>query len=505
MTAPFIISGFNGRISTSADGITWTGQTSGFGASDINSAVWSPGLSLWVAVGGAGKLATSPDSVTWTQRTSGFSSVEDIVDVAWSPELNLFVAVGGKPSNTPAGPPNSRVATSPDGITWTMRASASGYGVALTRVAWSPALSLFVIAGGGAAFATSPDGITWTQRTSGFGASPIGALAWSPTLSLFVIAGGGGGKLATSPNGITWTMRTSGTTKTFFDMTWSNELGLFVGVGTQGLISTSPDGIAWTLRSSFIVSASISGVAWHAGAGLFVAGGSDGYLISSPDGITWTQQTSGYEAAGDYILAVTAGPTASFEVPTHCPSGYGEEWSMLMLPPGGDGIDHSLDDLSTWPQNPMPAGVEIPSSSGTEEWSPIATSVPVGTPNTVFWIARVTDSRPLSLELRVDAYVMVYHNGYYVGAYSTAGATYPSSVPTSVFFDLSRLPGQIAIRVEQKVRAGLDGLYIDPRVICASVTPVVRQYPREDGAGLSAAPRLYPPPKRQQRVVGGYQ
>ena len=30
--------------------------------------------SQWVAAGQSGKLATSPDGVTWTQRTSGFGT-----------------------------------------------------------------------------------------------------------------------------------------------------------------------------------------------------------------------------------------------------------------------------------------------------------------------------------------------------------------------------------------------------------------------------------------------
>jgi len=38
----------------------------------------------------------------------------------------------------------------------------------------------------------------------------------------------------------------------------------------------------------------------------------------------------------------------------------------------------------------------------------------------------------------------------------------------------------------------------------AEVLEVVRQYPRDDGRGLSSAPRLYPPPRARRRV-GGYQ
>lgn len=45
-------------------------------------------------------------------------------------------------------------------------------------------------------------------------------------------------------------------------------------------------------------------------------------------------------------------------------------------------------------------------------------------------------------------------------------------------------------------------------VLAITVTdkpPAVRQYPRDDGLGLSSAPRHYPQPKRSQRVVAGYQ
>lgn len=35
--------------------------------------------------------------------------------------------------------------------------------------------------------------------------------------------------------------------------------------------------------------------------------------------------------------------------------------------------------------------------------------------------------------------------------------------------------------------------------------PVVRMYPRDDGRGMSSAPRIYPVPKGRSRIVGGYQ
>lgn len=47
-------------------------------------------------------------------------------------------------------------------------------------------------------------------------------------------------------------------------------------------------------------------------------------------------------------------------------------------------------------------------------------------------------------------------------------------------------------------------LYIGSDVEAAMVQAVVRQYPRDDGLGLSSAPRIHPPPKGR-RIAGGYQ
>ena len=64
---------------------------------------------LWVAVGQGGKLTTSPDGITWTQRASSFGTTT-IYAVAH--DGAQWVAVGD------AG----KLATSPDGITWTQQA-----------------------------------------------------------------------------------------------------------------------------------------------------------------------------------------------------------------------------------------------------------------------------------------------------------------------------------------------------------------------------------------------
>ena len=128
-----------------SDGIvSYVSPDAGFDTSDIFAVAYHNGL--WIAAGSLGKMATSPDGVTWTQRTSSFSTSR-IRDIAFG--AGLFVAVGD----------DGKLATSPDGITWTQRSAGYGSTIILT-VAFGG--GKFVIGGFSGKLATSPDGITWT-------------------------------------------------------------------------------------------------------------------------------------------------------------------------------------------------------------------------------------------------------------------------------------------------------------------------------------------------------
>ena len=76
------------------------------------------------------------------------------------------------------GTGTSNIATSPDGITWTLRNYNSSGDV--YAVAWNGALWMAVTTNGSNCIVTSPDGNTWTQRTLGF-ANTDGArsLTWN--------------------------------------------------------------------------------------------------------------------------------------------------------------------------------------------------------------------------------------------------------------------------------------------------------------------------------------
>jgi chromosome segregation ATPase len=341
---------------------TWTARTTPPSIANPSisnnwaSVVWSPELSLFVAVAVSGTLdrvMTSPDGIVWTTQTTNNNNW---TDVCWSPELGIFVAVANAGSL-------DRVMTSPDGITWTTTPTgifltncnngsgniitcddttgltvgmsldiSSGLGtippsttiasiIDLTSfttnniitdlsntiinannnwrcVCWSPELGIFVavaVSGTKNRVMTSPDGITWTYQ---FNPVDINyqSICWSPELGLFVAVANNGSndRVMTSPDGINWTNRTT-TDNDFSDVCWSPELGIFVATSFTGsLVMTSPDGIIWTNKPT--PSNSWSSICWSPELGLFVAVAVDNFLnslvMTSPNGINWTRRSS---------------------------------------------------------------------------------------------------------------------------------------------------------------------------------------------------------------------
>lgn len=226
----------NNVAATSTDGITWTIRT-------IASGSWegvAANSTTVVAVSDAGSAVISSDGgATWSAaRSVGVSGLRGI---CWADTLELFVCVANTGSR--------RVATSPDGITWTLH-DASDNGTLWKDICWSNSLGLLVAVGYGGTdnrIMTSTDGITWTTRDASD--SAFYGVTWSPALSCFcAVAAGGAAKCKISSNGTTWVTQT--VPNAYNDVTWSEILGLFVAVGNgASKAATSPDGITWTNRN----------------------------------------------------------------------------------------------------------------------------------------------------------------------------------------------------------------------------------------------------------------
>jgi hypothetical protein len=150
--------------------------------------------------------------------------------------------------------------------------------------------------------ATSTDGITWTVRTVTGTNSHVNTFAYNGSNTI-VASFVSGTNVATSTDGITWTARTLAlATASSTKVAYGNSV--FVGAQVMqtgattynSYISTSTDGITWTYRSTAIVNASeVNNIAylnnkfWLWGSGGYFSSSS---IFTSTDGITWSQDTS---------------------------------------------------------------------------------------------------------------------------------------------------------------------------------------------------------------------
>jgi hypothetical protein len=207
----FVAAGNNGKLAHSTDGLTWTGIPSGTGpgTSQLGTAgflaiAWNG--SRFVAVGGSGTMAHSTDGLIWTAIPGGTGvGASQLTGVIWS------IAWGN--GKWLAGGGNGQIASSPDGLTWTSVAfedtyngailSGSRYFTNIFGIAWGA--NLFVAVDRMGRMASSPDGLTWTPITSPFSSSifPNG-VAWGGNQFIAV----GGGAMSSSPDGRTWTLAT---------------------------------------------------------------------------------------------------------------------------------------------------------------------------------------------------------------------------------------------------------------------------------------------------------
>lgn len=266
LEAPFLPAGWEQIESTS------------FGTSNINS-ITHDGQTRLVAVGNSGKIGYSDtNGFSWAQATSPFATT-NAYTVSYG--NGLYVAGGS------AG----KLATSTDGLNWTLRNSGFGASAILgsTYVASS---GTYVIVGGSGKLATSSDGITWILRSSSFGVSFINQVR---SLEGYAIAVGYDGKIATSPNGIVWTQRGSSfVTSTIYDVTYSDKDSVYLAVGDSGKIAYSANSSSWTqiFPPSSFGSSSLRAVI--SATDSYLAAGSAGKLGTAVDYVSWTIRDGGF-------------------------------------------------------------------------------------------------------------------------------------------------------------------------------------------------------------------
>jgi hypothetical protein len=339
----FVITSFYGQIATSPDGLTWTNQpqlaTTQWGTASMGTSIAYGATTGFVVGGQYGRIAKSVDAATWTYiaddpllssydwqaSVASFNQPRfDVMDIVWG--NNQFVSVGR----------GGRVATSPDGVTWTLRETLGRKNRYLSNI-FSGATMI------------TPAGLI--------------AIAWGNGT---YVAGGTGGTIYTSPNGITWTLRSQYDPTTLPVPPLTGEIlsivfdgSRFVALSLSKELASSPDGITWspvtgaggTTSTSWFPAGQGIAAAAITSAKLLYAGGryvcvatqnSGGYVnltTTTLGNTTWTQ-LSGFSAATSLSTAMQGGS----DIPKSVAIAYGNNTYVAVSWTGG--IAKSSDGLN---------------------------------------------------------------------------------------------------------------------------------------------------------------
>lgn len=276
--------GARGRVTTSADLVSWTERESGTQRTLRGIAYGQGGF---LAVGDGGMVLGSTNGNSWSIADSGTG--ENLVAVAF--QQDLWVAVGA------AG----TLLTSPDGEVWTSESTPAEQGF-VTVFAGD---GKFVAVESSGRFLTSEDGASWTQTRANAPSDETEPFFWTRT-------GGAWGEDVYSvvgPNGYhsfssdadSWEEEPGGTFNYFEAVAYGADH--FVAVGIVGRTGISDTGQGYVVGETLPVT--LHAVA-HGPSG-FVTVGDRGYIASSVTGQSWTERQAP-EGTAAHLRVIVAGP-----------------------------------------------------------------------------------------------------------------------------------------------------------------------------------------------------
>jgi len=265
--------------------IPWTLADAGSDNS-LRSITFGNGRLVAVANSGFDRVLTSTSVTSWVRPVLGLRG--SWKSIAWSPQRSRFVAVGHNTDET--------VLVSSDGATWS-RVFAENR--EWNSVIWAPpafgvhsgvfvavAQSHPTVAGQSTItrVMTSPDGLTWTLRGAPQ-ANRWQSVTWSAELNMFLaVANSGSNRIMRSlDGGVTWNPGSAASTNVPSTATfnwvfvkWVEDLGYFFALSTSGShrMIISRDGVTWEAR--IIPEISWSSLAWSPEIGRFVIAATGG-------------------------------------------------------------------------------------------------------------------------------------------------------------------------------------------------------------------------------------
>lgn len=220
---------------------------------------------------GASRVASSVDGITWTLATIA-AAIERVTFA-----FGLFIAVG-----------TGVAYWSADGVTWTAGTGTIGG----NRIAYDDFNGVLVtVTAGGTTTYKSTDGKVWAAGAAVTGATGItditfGVMYATATWLFIVVCNTGTNRVYSSPDDVTWTARTAATANPWTGVKFGN--GVYVAIAASGTnrIMTSVNGTAWTARA--FTPTGITTLDF--GNGIFIMADATSFYTSY-DGITWTTTT----------------------------------------------------------------------------------------------------------------------------------------------------------------------------------------------------------------------
>ena len=233
-------------------GQTWNSMTLP-AAKNWRTIAYGNGLFVLWSPGDTDNLATSADGINWTLRSVNTSG-GDVRHCIFNGTIFLAIST------------NRLVLTSTDGITWSgsqvLPAITVGIYTTYWRCAWSPIAQRFVATINGItrqyAYSNDATGTSWTLGTFPGGVSGYLPIAYGN--GIFVAHVGGSDQFRLSSDGITWesvTIPNSDAIGGYYEMAFGNGIFVLAGPGSQtsgqNRIASSPDGRTWTPRMTTFV------------------------------------------------------------------------------------------------------------------------------------------------------------------------------------------------------------------------------------------------------------
>lgn len=251
----------------------------------------------YVAVSDTGAAVSSNAGATWTAVTPLTSNVAtDHLKAYVVSHLGTTLVAAGAVSPAPYTSSSGVVATSIDGITWTMGTLPAG----ATPIHGLISGTRLVGLGESGHLYASSNGSTWTLLTTLSGG--VGNLNSGAYGSGHYVAVGDNGYIAESNDSVVWgsakVIVVNGTGVDLHGVAWTGSQ--FIAVGDNGTISLSPDGAHWGGLQTSAIPGSLRGVAVASNGTIVVVG--DNGIETSTDGIHWT-------ARNDSGVAALAGVT----------------------------------------------------------------------------------------------------------------------------------------------------------------------------------------------------